>query len=71
MNAWGDKTFIANWPAAAQEKGVMAAPDFFPDTSGGGDYAGGITLIDVGRREIAALKAKYKNYTRKILFEGW
>lgn len=71
MNAWGNKTFIANWPAAAQEKGVKAAPDFFPDTSGGGDYAGGITLIDVGRREIAELKAKYKNYTRKILFEGW
>ena len=71
MNAWGDKTFIANWPAAAQEKGVRAAPDFFPDTSGGGDYAGGITLIEVGRSQIAALKAKYKNYTRKILFEGW
>lgn len=71
MNTWGDKTFIANWPAAAQEKGVMAAPDFFPDTSGGGDYAGGITLIEVGRSQIAALKAKYKNYTRKILFEGW
>jgi hypothetical protein len=71
MNSWGDKTFIANWPAAALEKGVMAAPDFFPDTSGGGDYAGGITLIEVGRSQVAELKKKYKNYTRKIFFEGW
>ncbi len=71
MNKWGDKTFVPNWPIAALERAVMAAPAFFPATSGNAEFAGGIDLLSTGKSKVDVLKEKYKSYTPKILFEGW
>jgi hypothetical protein len=72
MNQWGDKGHLPGWDDKPLERGVKAAPGFFPDTNEPGlGYAGGVELFGTGRSRVAALKEKYKNFRPAPLFEGW
>lgn len=71
MNAWGDKGHVPGWSDAALEKGVKAAPGWFPDAAEEGGFAGGIDLLGRGEGRVAALKKKYANRAPEPLFEGW